>query len=157
MPNWCYNIMTIRGDKKELKRFKEFSKTENHTENNLLDTNKFIPYPQKFREMDKKDCNNSFNVKKKEELVDGMNGYDWCCCNWGTKWGICRASIRKETDKMIVYDYDTAWSPAIPVMMKMSELFPKLTFEFDISYEGDNIVDHMLISKGKIIKSETNE
>jgi len=150
MPNWCYNTLEIEGDKEELKRFIEFAKTDD----NDLDTEKFIPYPQKFKIMDKEDSNKSFNLnryddKDKELLVDGLNGYDWACKNWGTKWGICSASLNttieqleKNEGQTVCYSFETAWSPPLPVILKMSEMFPKLHFHLEYEecgcdFEGD--------------------
>ena len=47
MPNWCECDLEILGIKKELKRFSRFAKTKKGKEINVLDTNKFIPYPKK--------------------------------------------------------------------------------------------------------------
>jgi len=33
------------------------------------------------------------------------------------------------------YSFECAWSPALPVILKMSEMFPKL--KFDLSYEEE--------------------
>ena len=62
MPNWCecelrISVISGRKDKeafkkgiKNLREFKKFGKTGN----NCLDTEKFIPYPEKFRKMDER-------------------------------------------------------------------------------------------------------
>lgn len=47
-PNWCDNDLEVKGDRKELYRFKAYARTENK----LLDEDKFIPYPEKFRKLD---------------------------------------------------------------------------------------------------------
>lgn len=85
-------------------------------------------------------------VKYEESL--GASGcpfwYDWNCDNWGTKWDACRAN-REEYPHGVAYTFDTAWSPPLPMLVKLSEQFPGLhltleweeeqgfggTFEFD--------------------------
>lgn len=97
MPNWCENDLYVRGRPEELKKFVEFAKGEE-----AFDFNKFIPYPEKFRELDERaEKLNALLTKKPEELTpeeaaiilkhdgrrirDGYNqgGYDWCVQNWG--------------------------------------------------------------------------
>ena len=68
-----------------------------------------------------------------KHINDGFNsgGYKWCCENWGTKWGICNAEVVQEFLERIShidYCFDTAWSPPLPVVLKMSEMFPGLRF-----------------------------
>lgn len=50
MPNWCDCELRVYGKKEELKRFIEFAKSKEK----ILDEEKFIPYPKKFKDMDKK-------------------------------------------------------------------------------------------------------
>lgn len=164
MPNWCSCDLFVRADEPkdyvEINRFKEYAKTKE----NVLDTEKFIPYPEKFKEIDKKHPNESksFNLKaeQKELLVDGMNGYDWCCQNWGTKWGICNPTF--EADSLgevfgeIQYYFETAWSPPIPVIVKMSEMFPKLKFTLKY-YEGGMGYQGTLVCRGGEILDDSEE
>lgn len=54
--------------------------------------------------------------------------YGWSCANWGTKWDACHASLDDEDETRLLYSFDTAWSPAEPVLFAMSEQFPELAF-----------------------------
>lgn len=77
--------------------------------------------------------------------------YDWCCNNWGTKWGACESYI--EGNRI---SFDTAWSAAIPVMKKLSEMVPDVSFRHEFAdedigsncgyfvYEAGQIVDEYL-------------
>lgn len=95
MPNWCECDLTVEVpsevDKttqtaalKQLNDFKEHAAAGSKP----LETNKFIPYPRKFRILDRA----AAKVLKRtgKHTSDGFNqgGYEWCCKNWGTKWGI---------------------------------------------------------------------
>lgn len=142
MPNWCECDLEIRGNAKRLKEFIKFAKTRG----SVLNTNKFIPYPKKFADLDRKAQKLG---KKGKYIKDGFNsgGYEWCIQNWGTKWGICHAELReasvdacafsgavheklqKGNTSRLEYGFDCAWSPPIPVILKMSEMFPELDFE----------------------------
>lgn len=98
MPNWCECELEIEGNG-DIKKFKTYAKTGE----NVLDTNKFIPYPKKYKNQDNKakEWQQEFDkLKTKEQrqewlknnprIKDGFNsgGYEWCMLNWGTKWGI---------------------------------------------------------------------
>jgi hypothetical protein len=172
MPNWVDCELTITGKQEELQRFKEFAKTK-YTEKgkqeiNVLDTEKFIPYPKEFKERDEQASRyyllknkKKLTTKEQKELIilslknnsdkDGFNdgGYDWCCINWGTKWGICHATM-VEDKKKLFYGFETAWSPPLPVIMKMTELFPALRFNLKY-WEGGSGFRGKVILKGENI------
>ena len=71
--------------------------------------------------------------------------YSWNQTNWGTKWdvGVGDGDTYPDTelleymsegdDNWLVYKYNTAWSPAVTVLTKLSNLVPNslLTLEFE--------------------------
>ena len=180
IPNWVYSTLSIIGDKEELVRFKTFAKSEVNIYNgknqtNPLDTQKFIPYPKKYLDLDKKPKTklntNKLGHKFKVEGDDGYNngGHIWCCENWGTKWGICRAELLIDenekgsvilTDESpyegsrLVYTFETAWSPTYQIVTKMSSLFPKLTFIYFCEEESNAFVFQAEIKNGIIIEEK---
>ena len=111
--------------------------------------------------MDKKDPNKSFNINKEEKelLVNGLNGHGWCCKHWGTKWGICEGNVDSEgVDRgNINYCFDTAWSPPIPLIKKMGELFPDLMFSLEYSEPGMNYEGRFVMEKGKVTEYEEKD
>jgi hypothetical protein len=71
--------------------------------------------------------------------------YSWNNSNWGTKWDV---AVRdgdeypntelvehksEDGDNWLVYKYETAWSPAVTILTKLSNLVPNslLTLEFE--------------------------
>lgn len=52
--------------------------------------------------------------------------YSWSIVNWGTKWN----AIRAFADENNTVEFQTAWSPALPIVEKLSEMFPDLIMEF---------------------------
>jgi len=52
--------------------------------------------------------------------------YDWCCAHWGTKWGAMDSYIAGNE-----FGYNTAWSAALPITYKLSELFPNVVFSHE--------------------------
>lgn len=173
MPNWCDNELTVKGKKEELNKFKEFAKTKE----GVLDEEKFIPYPEEYRERDRlagryDELKNKKNKTKEEEaelvilsleaehgwIKDGFNmgGHEWCCANWGTKWGICHSELKEEDENELFYYFDTAWSPPIPIIIKMSEMFPKLKFNLKYYEGGMRFCGSMELKEGCITKDKYN-
>ncbi len=174
MPNWVESNLKITGKKEELQRFKEFALTKE----NILDTDKFIPYPKKFKEQDRlsklfyelkeKKEKGTLTNKEMKELVlmslnpkeyekDGFNsgGHSWCVNNYGTKWGICHSELSEENEKELFYSFDTAWADCSPVILKMSELFPKLRFNYKYWEGGSGFRGILICKKGVVIKANT--
>lgn len=154
MPNWCSNDLFITARTKagieKLKEFKRISNTRQTNEEPLLDMDVFIPYPEKYKEMDEA-------ARKNPKLKGGYNsgGYDWCVKNRGTKWNFCETVLCKETEKKLVYSFDTAWSPPIPVIQKMAERFPELRFKLNYYECGSGFKGTLICEKGKTVKNET--
>jgi len=184
MPNWCDGTLTITAlikdkDKRELllKAFKGFAKEGDR----VLSTNRFIPYPEKYKKLDrlcekwedkkealdKKGVKDSF--KEAEKLYgkypkDGFNlgGYEWCNKNWGTKWGFCDTSLTDddldEDATFVGYNFQTAWSPISPVIKVMSKAFPDLNFEYRYNEESQAFPPTTETwRKGEYEKSEEDE
>lgn len=73
--------------------------------------------------------------------------YNWNVEHWGTKWNCSEAWHDRADDDSVVagitsYNFDTAWSPAEPVIHALSGLFPTLTIthrycEGGMGYAGE--------------------
>ena len=154
MPNWCDCELIVTGNARDIKRFIELAKEDKE----VLSANKFIPYPKKYADLDKKaeEWDKTHQVNKKRGLLgngkrptDGFNqgGYNWCIQNWGTKWGFCEATVEDERPKYVNYRFDTAWSPPVPLIKAMGEQFPKLRFylqyfEGGMGFQGEAIFEN---------------
>ena len=130
IPNWCDCELTIKGDKAELRRFKEFAYaiSPGNTEFEPLDFNQFVPQPPEVV------------ASVTDEHAQRPLWYEWRVKNWGTKWGprieddyIIRDRI--ENSGRLMYKFDTAWSPPTPVVLAMSRMFSTLEFELEY-WEG---------------------
>ena len=151
IPNWCENELNICGEHKDIKKFKEFARTEYKNEDgkieiNVLTTEKFIPYPTKFKKKDEKSEN--------KLATDGFNsgGYEWCIENWGTKWGICSAEITDELESELAYFFESAWAPPTPVILEMSRKFPTLSFELRYFEQGVGFNGIFVAENGEVLK-----
>jgi hypothetical protein len=145
---------------------------------------KFIPYPKRFKDIDKKsyDYNKRIaDLKEKSktdekakqeyerELVlqeldgsvnknqsDGFNsgGYDWCCKNWKTKWNFVDVHIENNKNGELKYSFQTAWSVPMPILIKMSKNFPKLVFDYFGDEESEAFTYEATFKRGKIAEEE---
>ena len=141
MPNYCRSTLSLSGNKKDIKNFRE----KFEEDGKLLATN-VIPYPKDFELLDKKkNDEKELTDEDEKELTliglegkydmnkDGYNqgGYAWCCSNWGTKWGFCDCCVEVDCDDFdLIYDFETAWSPISKVIREMSRQFPNIIFNY---------------------------
>lgn len=86
--------------------------------------------------------------------------YDWNITNWGTKWDTKPPSfdeISIETNNYgkfyFCWNFETAWSPALPVYLAMSERFPNLVFDYEITEEADFYAGKVIFKNG-LVKEE---
>lgn len=92
--------------------------------------------------------------------------YSWAVENWGTKWDAVDCRVSKEmivppeggdgdspNSKMYVqYTFETAWSPPIPVIKKLGQMFPKAKFKLRYFEGGVGFQGTLIIKKGKVIE-----
>lgn len=99
MPNWVQNTVKIKSQNPvEIESIKTFLANEESP----FSFSKVLPMP--------------------EEETDW---YNWNISNWGTKWDASNAQLdTSSSSTILVYHYDTAWSPALPVLVKLSATFP---------------------------------
>lgn len=81
--------------------------------------------------------------EKSKELIDKYgadNWYDWCCNNWGTKWGC----YDNEVDGGL-YTFTTAWGPiADHIIKKLMEDIPSFNYSFEEEqgWGGERLVEN---------------
>jgi hypothetical protein len=87
--------------------------------------------------------NDSFMTEFVRSMREDQDWYHWNCRNWGTKWDVAVVNDNEypntiktvNDDGSILYQFETAWSPVGEVLMKLSEMYP--TLEFDYEYEEE--------------------
>ena len=85
----------------------------------------------------------SFMQEFVRSMKEDQDWYHWNCRNWGTKWDVAvdnkaeysNTEITVNDDGSVMYHFQTAWSPVGEVLMKLSEMYP--TLEFDYEYEEE--------------------
>lgn len=87
------------------------------------------------------------------------NWYDWCNTNWGTKWGAYDVSewgindVDADTSAATIY-YETAWSPATALWLRVSKDYPTLEFYHEFADEGGAFLGSEVILDGQVISEE---
>jgi len=164
MPNWVYNGLTVEGNPSDItdmvaqlnKPFKQvhdnwdfetqkmekklytypnpvfaFHNIYNHTEDNVSD-DVYVSQP---------------DHSKSPLDFSGNDWYNWNVRNWGTKWDVAVGPEDKYPDTyvegptpngdnlVVYYNFNTAWSPPVPAIEKLSAQYPSLLFT--LSYEEE--------------------
>ena len=202
MTNWVFGNLDVTGDKQELSKFKEFAENEEeyydedigdyNKRKNILDINKFIPYPQKFKDIDKKNkeyfdklraikmkVENQEKLTSKEKKIanklilveleadrlpyrkDGYNsgGHEFCVQKWGTKWNFRDTELNEKDygTGNLHYTFQTAYNVPMPVLFKMSKMFPKLTFDYYGDEESEEFEVEYTFKAGKLTNKDEKQ
>ena len=179
MPNWVYNSINIQGSPEQLDKLKtqlnqpfsvihdswnsetgEMEKKPTDYNNpifafwNIIKPTNLDAY---FGEQPQLDRN-------KPIAFDTDHWYDWNVRNWGTKWDVGNQdndslyndTYIEETEKSIIYGFNTAWSPPEPALITLSSQYPDLTihhfYKEETGWGGEAV-----IMNGKVIREMNYE
>lgn len=142
MPNHVNNEVVIK-DKEACAAIKKLLKGKAYD----IDFNKVIPMPldiEATTEIDfadkgetKDSCGVPLSVAAALTVKYGYpNWYEWSLANWGTKWNAYDIYDCDGTDDCIP-QFNTAWSPPVPVYLELSRRFPKATIKVYCDDEGE--------------------
>lgn len=193
MPNWCYNNMTVRGSTSDLQAFVESIYVPANEANETkarLSLSSLYPIPAELLEYNaplsgkKTGVVGAHGIEETAPLTDeekervirdfrmkygASDWYDWCCSNWGTKWGDCETrldtddyepkSVPQVAENAVaigVY-YETAWSPADGLIAEISRLNPNLLFEVMSTEEAEQFAGWSIFHAGHMVGSGSGE
>lgn len=115
-------------------------------------------YGEDKHKTDLNDFVNSFNTA----VAKNDSWYYWNLRNWGTKWDVAVQDDEKYSDTRFewtdageaMYHFNTAWSPAIEAITKLSSQYP--TLQFDLEYEEEQgWGGSMVIVDGEVIEESS--
>lgn len=153
MPNHCSQDFRVYGRAADLDRF-----VARHIRSNTLDCTSVIPYPDKYLLPDliKHRYEALKLVKQAWACPDGFNrgGYDWCCTNWGTKWGTYNGHCLSTVSGHRSYRFDSAWGPPTPVFFAVAKQWPQLTFKIRYFEAGMGFAGYMMFEHGECTLDE---
>ena len=75
--------------------------------------------------------------------------YEWNIANWGTKWDV-KAQLTEDTETLLEYSFDSAWSPPVEWLEKVSEFYPDLHFTLRYSESGCGFKGEATAENGSI-------
>lgn len=151
MPNWCYNNIDIIGDRDELQRFVDATKTTTEEGTVQHGLNHLFPIPAELQATPSAwygDAEKQAEQTALEQANIAKYGYkdwyDWQYARWGTKWGDCDTDLLDE-DPFVTPDgrshirfvFQTPWGPPLEGIAHITTLFP--TLEFGIAYYEDGM------------------
>jgi hypothetical protein len=158
MPNWCKNRLSITGTKNELDKLTDFIKSDEE-EGLLFDFNKIIPEPswnwKTFSDGVGKYCDEKkeFEINGKKKILDW---YWWRVLFWGTKWNLGKDYLQIDRfDNQVVMRFGTAWSPPEPIVKKLSEMFPALTFKLEYEESGYAYYGFFDCENGEVVRDDS--
>jgi hypothetical protein len=105
---------------------------------------------------EEKDEKKAFTSFEDLDKIAGCNVFDYCCMNWGTKWGICHSQLLEKGKSFLLYTFDTAWSPPLPVIFTMSEKFPTLRFTLNYYEQGNGFKGRFILEDKEVIRNDYN-
>jgi hypothetical protein len=77
--------------------------------------------------------------------------YGWCNDNWGTKWNAYSVDEPEFLLDRVALRFNTAWSPAIPVIVRISDLFPSIELTLRYFDEGWDFADEAFFKAGQCV------
>lgn len=76
--------------------------------------------------------------------------YDWRQVHWGTKWNAYAVGKLELLGDRAIIRFNTAWSPAIPVITRLSNVFSAMTFTLRYFDEGWYFAGQARIEAGEV-------
>jgi hypothetical protein len=157
MPNWCQNKLTVTGP--DLDSFLTALGVKDGSEEiNILET--LVPMPEILRGTVSGgwlDTEEEAHQEQARAETGYPDWYAWQQANWGIKWGDCHTfmSSGMNDDEDVVLHFDSAWSPPVDGICKVSAIFPTLTFVLGFSESGMVFVGAVRIVNGEVVTEET--
>lgn len=142
MPNWVFNCLSIEAEPQVLAQIRaQVSAPYDHQhidwQTNEVKVEK-VEQPFSFWNIIKPTNLEAYHDKPdtKQDLSNQEHWYNWNVRNWGVKWDAKEAYENDdytEGDTEIIYNFDTPWGVAEPVLLELSRQYPaaKLTLEYE--------------------------
>ena len=163
MPNWCYNNMSVHGDRESLEKLTTAISRKGEDGNEFHDLTVLFPIPEELQiksvwfsteSTDPEYLELSKKYEANKEKYGFQTWYDWCIANWGTKWSprIEEWEINDYNDESTISAYyETAWSPADGLVREVSRQFPTLLFSVTSDEEGGSFACCRAYKNGELV------
>jgi len=162
MPNWCWQYAEVSGRDEDIMELINAMRVKDGSTDpeEKYSLNQLYPIPQDLADTisgslangDEQDENQR---KQAENMIKygHKDWYDWANAKWDTKWGACDVELDPEDllNGSLHFKFESAWSPAIGLLRKVSELFPKLVIGVHYTEEAEFFAGWHVFAKGNII------
>jgi hypothetical protein len=138
MPNWTNNCLCIEGDEEKVQDFINKVKTNNEELDEDCEyaiLNSLFPTPT--------------------NIGDGW--YEWNIENWGTKWSDKETLLAIRDKGYAYFRFDTAWSPPLEGLGRISTMFPDLTFTLTYTEESMGFAGCAGYLNGLMVNAQSEE
>jgi len=163
MPNWCQNDLEINGPKKDIDDLLEKSKGEESE----FTMQGLVPCPQQLIDQvedhfTQEENESDDDFKKRIEMINkrqygARDWYYWRIANWGTKWDVSVDEVTRDDDEYAFMWFDSAWSPPIEYISRISKIYPQLRFKLSFMETGSDFQGHVIFSNGELTDEESHE
>ena len=147
MPNWCSNILEIRGEESEIERF--YLENRRKREDNEMKTSS-----------SESDCETDYEPDDEElsfeKSVPIGDDYNRAVTEWGTKWDVGEVILNR-TESELIYEFETAWSPPEQWLEKVASKYNTLEFDMESIERGMDFHVFYEFRNGEQIKREFHE
>lgn len=147
MPNWCSNQVVISGSKEDLNKVVGFLEEAKKNDDGLF--NAILPMPDHIKGTTSGSKSPDYNEKG-----EPITWYSWCREKWGTKWDASDLAFRFLKNGNLEITFQTAWSPALPIIHELSIILPKVNINYRYYELGDGFVGTTIYYGGEIISDE---
>lgn len=130
-PNWCACRLDVIGTVEDIKRFILLVQHQESDAEKLLR----LVAGNKLKDNDLF----SFERIVPCDDVPESQWYETHCARWGTKWDACDVECDVDScidDESVWFRFETAWSPPIPIIDRLHELFPAMSFTLEYEEPG---------------------
>src|SRR5258706_9774420 len=82
--------------------------------------------------------------------------WEWRIAHWGTKWNLDSDSFTLEADEPCGLSmwFDTAWSPALPILEALTQRFPELSLRMIYADDGGGFAGEAIGETGELTDTE---
>ena len=156
MPNWCSNIVLVKGDPDEVEKLLSFVEEDG----NPFSLNKIIVMPTQL-------SGGSAPVRDEDVAANNLllygakDWYDWAVKNWGTKWNTSDTRIVSDMSspmmpghRTVKITFNTAWSPPVLVYKQLAKLFPNTNIYASYDESGVGFSGWEYYKEGELQKQE---
>lgn len=146
MPNWCMNTLTVIA---KPENFDDLNDMQNQVIGDKVDDDSKVTYFSLEKILPTPEDAYDLNMIK-----NGFpDWYNWHSENWGTKWDVdCQQSMSFIIDgnKILKYEFDSAWAPPIEAIDILAGHYPQLFFHLFFDEPGMDFSGVRIWRKGEV-------